>query len=318
MSMAMSRSQEREADRLMVQVAGRANAQAALREIPVIGAYWSAYMEHFVRLGWGSDLAPTADGFLGGFERLIAARADERDTVRADVVPAEPAEPEEKSTKDYARELLDTHPPIAERIAAMETLPDGTVPLPDDDRTASALIPAFAKAAAATAEKAYVFGYREHLEWDDLIARVWATNDQLTANAVYRAAARLAKEPTATLGTVVALSETGRAAELVSAVAPDRSVEATELFEPLVRAAAVQAGVARWRLSWSGPVELVTADGEILDAKSVAAQLAEAKAAPGAAARLTALGSTSPPPGRLSRCTTAPGSGSTSRCRPNT
>jgi hypothetical protein len=43
MSLAMSRSQEREADRLMVQVAGRANSQAALREIHVIAAYWSAY-----------------------------------------------------------------------------------------------------------------------------------------------------------------------------------------------------------------------------------------------------------------------------------
>ena len=292
LSLAMSRSQEREADRLMVQVAGRANAQSALREIPIIAAYWNSYLRDFVGLGWGSDLAPTADGFFGGFERLLAARTDELDSMRDKVRAAEAAEPVEKTREDYTRELLDTHPPIAERIAAMESLPERTTTAPPDDRRACALLPA--AAAAATAEAAYVFGYRERLDWDELVARVCAADDQRTANLVYQTAARVAGEPEATLGTVIALAESDRSATLVRAVAAELNRPygeiATEVFAVLVRAAVLQAGAARWRLSWSGPFELVTADGETYDAGTVASLLADAKTASGAAACLTAVG----------------------------
>jgi hypothetical protein len=65
---------------------------------------------------------------------------------------------------------------------------------------------------------------------------------------------------------------------------------AMEVFAVLVRAAVLQAGGARWRISWSGPFELVTADGETFDADTVATLLADAKTAAAAAARLTALG----------------------------
>lgn len=292
LSLGMSRSQEREADRLMVKIVGRSNAQDALREILVIEAFWSHYDNEYLGLGWGFDLAPTAEGFFGGFERLLAARADERDALRDKMPPEEPAE---KSTREYAMEMLASHPPTAVRIAAMETLPDRTAPPPDDDRPASALIPAFAKAAAATAEEVYVFGYRERLEWDDLVARAGPMTDQNIANAVYPVAAQLAEEPAATLQTVVALAEAGRAAELVKAVAPDTSAEnldkrVTGMFIALVRAAAVHAGAASWRISWSGPLELTMADGEIFDAQSLAALLVNPNTARDAVDRLTTLG----------------------------
>ena len=292
LSLAMSRSQEREADRLMVQVAGRANAQSALREIPIIAAYWNYYLRDFVGLGWGSDLAPTADDFFGGFDRLLAARTAELDTLRVKAGAKEAADPVEKTKEDYARELADTHPPIAERIAVMESIPERTTTAPPDDRRACALVPP--ATAAATAESAYVFGYRERLDWDELVARACAADDQRTANLVYQTVARVAGEPEATLGTVIALAENDRSATLVRAVAAElnRPYEeiATEVFAVLVRAAVVQARAARWRLSWSGPFELVTADGETFDAGPIAALLADAKTASDAAARLTALG----------------------------
>lgn len=282
MSLAMRRSQEREADRLMVRFAGRANAKAALREIDVINAYWSFYYEQFLSLGWGRDLAPTADGFFGGFQRLLTAHAD-------DLADQRGKGPRTEGT------YLDTHPPTAERIAAIDALPEQAVSLPDDDRPGSALVPAFAATAAAAAENCYVFGYRERLDWDELVARVCTMDDQRVANLVYQAAARLAGEPTATLATVVALSEAGDAAKLARAVAPDVTHKpfpevAREVFAMLVRAAAVSCRVARWRMSWSGPFELVTADGDVLEANSVGALLVDAKTAPEAAARLGALG----------------------------
>ncbi len=281
MSLAMRRSQEREADRFMVHCAGRANAEAALREIDVIKAYWSFYRERFLGLAWEWDLAPTADDFFGGFQRLLAARADEREDLRGKAPRAEGS-------------YLDTHPPTAERIAAMGTLPEQTVSLPDDDRPSSVLLPGFAAAAAATAENAYVFGYRERLEWDELVARACAMDDQRAADTVYQAAAQLAGEPRATLATVVTLSEVGRAAALVRTAAPHAEKPfaevADEVFATLVRAAALHSGVARWQISWSGPFELVTAGGDAFDANSIGALLVEPESAPEAAARLGALG----------------------------
>lgn len=276
-SMAISRSQELEADRLMVQLAGRTNAQAALREVDLIGTYWSVYLEELIGPGWSVDLAPTVDGFVGGFQLWLAASID------LDVMRELPPSP---------MGSLGTHPPTAERIVAMETLPDRPAS-PRDDRRASTLIPAFATAAAATAEESYVFGYRERLEWDDLVGRVATMNDDRTANAVYRAAACLHKQQIPNLGTVVELAEAGRATELVKSIAGyDSSLEeaANEVFSALVRAAVVHCGAGHWRMSWAqGYPELVTFSGKIVGAESLAALLADASTAPEAAARLAAL-----------------------------
>lgn len=292
LSRGMSRSQEREADRLTVQIDGRANAQAALREVYVIGAYWSYYDTHFIGAGWGSDLAPTADGFFGGFENLLAARAEEIDAYRAKVPPEEPAE---KTRQQLAQEMLDTHPPIGERIAAMESIPDRAQARPYDGRRACELIPDFATKAAATAEVAYVFGHRERLGWDDLIGRVSTMSDQSEANAVYKAAGLLTKKSPGSLATVLALSRAGRAVKLLQVAFPDVAEGNVEeavpvLFTMLVRAAAVHADVVRWRISWSGSHELVTDAGEVFDYESLAALLADADTADDGVARLEALG----------------------------
>jgi Zn-dependent protease with chaperone function len=280
MSLAMSRGQEREADRLMVKVAGRANAQASLREIYVIRNFWSAYFDSFLSKGWAMDLAPTAEGFFGGFELLLAARADERAEARRELeLPAEGS-------------LLDSHPPPAERVSAMEDLPDRPVPLPDDERPASVLISRFAALAAATAEVTFMFGYRERLDWDDFVARVFTRDDQRVADALYEAAARLSAKPAGSLETIVALSEAGRVKNLLTAAGSKQISDevVSGWFIALVRDAVVRAGAARWRIPWSRAVELATPDGENFDAKPFAVDLAAAGSARRAAARLAALG----------------------------
>ena len=282
LSMATRRSQEREADRLMVQFGGKANAETALRQLDVLAAYWHAYLQQYVGLGWIYDLGPTADDFFGGFQHFIDGHA-------SDIAESRALPPRSEGS------LLDTHPPTAERIAAIETLPEPNDSWPADDRPATALMSTFARLAAATADAAYVFGYRERLNWDDLVARGSALDDQSWADVVYSAAARLAREPSATLATIVALSEAGRADDLLRAVAADLGGKPLEdvagaVFTTVVRAAMIGAGAARWRLSWSGPFEFVTPNGEPFDADSLAALLADEQTAPEAAARLTALG----------------------------
>jgi hypothetical protein len=120
-------------------------------------------------------------------------------------------------------------------------------------------------------------------------------NDQSLANSVYKAAGRLTKESSGSLAKVVALSQAGRATELTRAAFPDITDdnvgEAVPMaFNALVRAAAVQAGVARWRVSWSAEAELVTVNGEIFDASSVGTLLADADTAARGADQLRALG----------------------------
>ncbi|WP_319452806.1 MULTISPECIES: M48 family metallopeptidase [unclassified Mycobacterium] len=282
LSLAMRRSQEREADRLMVQFGGKANAETALRQLDVLAVYWHAYMQQFVGMGWAFDLGPTADDFFGGFQQFIDGRAD-------DIAEQRALPPRSEGS------LVDTHPPTAERIAAIETMPEPVDSWPADDRPATALLSTFAGLAAATADAAYVFGYRERLNWPDLAARASALDDQTSADVVYGAAARLTGDTPATLATVVGLARAGRTLDLIrsvygSDVERPREELATAAFATLVRAAAVGSGAARWRLSWSGPFEFVTPDGEPFDADSLGALLADENTAPEAAARLTALG----------------------------
>jgi hypothetical protein len=282
LSLATRRSQEREADRLMVQFGGKANAETALRQLDVLAVYWHAYLQQFVGLGWAYDLGPTTEDFFGGFQHFIDARTD-------DIAERRALPPDSEGS------LVDTHPSTAERIAAIETLPEPTDSWPADDRPATALLSTFARLAAATADAAYVFGYRERLNWADLAARAAALDDQTGADVVYGAAARLTGDTPATLATVVGLARVGRTSDLIrsvygSDVERPREELASEAFATVVRAAVVKSGAARWRLSWSGPFEFVTPNGEPFDADSLAALLADEKTAPEAAARLTALG----------------------------
>ena len=286
LSMAMSRSQEREADRLMVRFAGRANAQATLQEIDVLARCWGTYKRQYLWRGFDRDLAPTADTFFDGFACLLAARADDLAEMRS--LPAR----SESSP-------LDTHPSTAQRIADIEALPDAPDAPPEDDRPASDLISDFATAAAETAECSYIFGDRERLDVDDLCLRVWALEDRVIANPVYAVAGRLAGETAPTLATVVALVVDDRASKLMAAVATDvwgkRPDEVTPelaitVFDVLVRDALVRSGAAHWRNSWATGHALVAGDGDVLDTKSIATLLVDSRTAQDAAARLRTLG----------------------------
>jgi hypothetical protein len=94
---------------------------------------------------------------------------------------------------------------------------------------------------------------------------------------------------------VVALSNAGRAVELIRNAFPDVTEgnfdEAVPIvFNTLVRAAAVHAGVVRWRIAWSSTYELMTDEGEAFDDESLGALLADGDTAADGVDRLAALG----------------------------
>ncbi|QGQ18226.1 M48 family metalloprotease [Cellulomonas sp. JZ18] len=279
-SASVSRRQELEADALSVRVAGRATAQAALRELPVVDAAWDFYLQRYVDPGWQEGLAPTAPGFFEGFVQLLAARGDELAAVRAEAPPRE-------------QTAWDSHPSLGARVDAMQAMPSGDVPV--DTRPATALLPTFTAAAAAVAEGAVEFEDRERLDWDALTARALATGQQRVADSVYRTAARAAGVPRGTLGTVLDLVAAGRGRALTDEVRVEptgayrnhRDAPLRDLLHVVVRAAAVQASAARWQHSWDGPARLVGPDGPPPD---VVALVDAAVAGDAAAARARLAG----------------------------
>lgn len=109
---AISRQQESAADLAAARIAGRANTADALRQLPALQAGFGFYMENYATAGLPAGLRPTEAEFLAGFRHLMA---DPKRAAELEEIRREP--PEEKPTP------YDSHPPLRERIAALEALP---------------------------------------------------------------------------------------------------------------------------------------------------------------------------------------------------
>ncbi|MFE0582684.1 M48 family metallopeptidase [Streptomyces sp. NPDC058874] len=108
---AAGRRQELAADLASVRVAGRDSAASALREINVLDSAHGFYMSSYATLGVGAGLLPRPGEVFGGLRKLLDARTEDLDDRRRDL-STEPASP------------YDSHPPLAERVARIEALPD--------------------------------------------------------------------------------------------------------------------------------------------------------------------------------------------------
>lgn len=257
-SAATSRRQELAADALSVAAVGRATAQSALREVHVVDAAWDFYLECYVSIGWDVGLAPTSDAFFGGFRHLLVGRTEQLAGVR------------DAGSPDQASRW-DSHPPTAERVAAMERLPDA--PHAPDPRPATALVPGLDALAAALADEVLAVDGRERLPWDELVPPAVAAQQQRRADAVHRAAARLLGAPRADLDAVLGLVAAGRADELARelGIDPGRLTvgapgerpphPVATALEPVLASALVAGGAARWGLDWAGPATLRDREG---------------------------------------------------------
>ncbi|MEU8190018.1 M48 family metallopeptidase [Micromonospora carbonacea] len=277
---AASRRQELEADRSSVRLAGREAASSALRTLPALDAAWASYLRRYVEPGWSAGLAP--DDLFGGFGRMLAARGDELSGLR-------------ESTPDRAASRWDTHPPIGVRVAAMNDAPDDA-PTPTPDERPAAVLVADIDASCRALQQAVVrHEDRRLLPWPEFVAAAVAAGVQAEADAVYRAAGPFTGAPEPGLATVLDLVRAGRLGEFATqflAVGPHREAAARFAgpMESLLVDAALVAGRARFRLSWSGPAELVGADGEPWDLTEVAKLAVDPATLDEALARLAELG----------------------------
>lgn len=111
----LSRRQESAADEAAAGAVGSAATVAAFRELAPIAESWDVFLNNHLIMGWAAGYLP-ADAF-SGYRRLRVSLYDELAELRAN--PPDEANP------------YDTHPPMSERIAAIDALRTvGTVHVP--------------------------------------------------------------------------------------------------------------------------------------------------------------------------------------------
>jgi heat shock protein HtpX len=171
---AVSRAQEFAADALAARVAGAAALQSGLRHIhaaaQAFGPYWQTEVVPVLEAGFRP---PLAEGFL-----RFTARPAIASTLASSV---------EDALREASTDPYDTHPPLAERIAAVEGIGAGSAQA--DSRPAIELLSKLAQ----SEEELVEFLAREHspearfepLKWEDVGPRVvlpsWASVVQKNA-----------------------------------------------------------------------------------------------------------------------------------------
>ncbi|MFJ4013029.1 M48 family metallopeptidase [Streptomyces sp. NPDC090026] len=248
-----SRRQEFAADLAATRICGRDAYAAALRELNVLSPAHEFYMSSYATLGVGAGLLPPPGQVFGGFGALLDARAEELDALREDL-PTEPPSP------------YDSHPPLAERVARIEALPDDGLP-------ASSARPSLGllsdPVAAFTALEREVLTPEAlalpRVDWEDLVHRSMSQyvaqgaediRTALTAEGTDGSLPALLDAIDADPAVLWRLAEhfpksdeakaaTGRAAREFARPAVRRALNQLVTVELTAR------GTARWQLSWS-------------------------------------------------------------------
>ncbi|MFD7640027.1 M48 family metalloprotease [Kitasatospora sp. NPDC059795] len=260
-SESISRSQEYAADRHAARIAGRDATASALRRIPVLDAAQSFYLNSYATMGVDAGLLPLPGQFFGGLDRLLADPERREELAELGLeLPDEQPDP------------YDSHPPISQRVAAVEALEDtpGLRGL-TADRPALALLRDPQQRLADLETLALIPEARQmrRLDWPDLVHEAMLAHAREDAQPVLRALTDSGLH-----GTVEAMLDAldaGRSAELAQRLPQsEEAAQATgraarEFRRPLLRGALrsltvlalASKNAARWELSWSRPAALV-------------------------------------------------------------
>lgn len=156
LTLPFDRRQEYEADAAAARAVGNQEAIAALSEVQAVAAVWDTFLE---RLRAALDLGHAPKDVYAGFTRLLAEPGTQ---ARLDTLRATPPEP--------VRGPYDSHPPLADRLAALARLPDTGATAPAADTPARDLL-ADPAATLRAGQEALLAGHRDdkpRLDWDVL------------------------------------------------------------------------------------------------------------------------------------------------------
>jgi len=259
-SRAISRRQEFAADRFAAALAGSSAASSALRELAVIDVAWELFTDRHLTVAWDLGYLPTT--FFDGFDRLRTAPELREELEEIRLHPSDPD-----------RGPYDTHPPLPDRIAAIDALalePESGW----GDRPAIELLidpMPLLDSAVLNAMRAEA-GSKQRVDWATLghigaRARVVHGTERLL-----QAAAEAMNQPPS-LTTVLDALDAGRLADLSTATPGNREAGARARREmargevlpelsALVALAFSDAGLARWELDWVGHATFITSSAD--------------------------------------------------------
>ncbi|MCK2220025.1 M48 family metallopeptidase [Actinomadura sp. ATCC 31491] len=269
-SQAVSRRQELEADEFAVSISGRQAMAGALTKIHATALGWDLYVNAYLSLTGAGGARPAT--VFDGFQRMMGDPERQAQLARLG------AEPEEVSP-------YDSHPGLAERLAAIERLPEPQhVP---DPRPALALLADPNVAVQAVENSMWTpeaLTALRPVPWEELVAQgMYAGRNAEALHDLAVAGQRVMGAAQPYLDAAFEAIARGRQAELEARLLelgwnPSETLLAGVLGQAL-EAVLIQLGQARWTLSWSGPARLLFDDGEEVALAEYAAQVAANPAA---------------------------------------
>lgn len=281
-SQSTARAEEFAADRSAARLAGRDATASALREIPVLSSAYDFYLESYATLGLDARTMPPHGAFFGGFNDLLTARELQLADMRAEL-PVQQLSP------------YDSHPPIGERVRAVEALPDDG--RADDGRGSALGLLADPRALAAALEPAVLdedlLGFRRAEDWPDVLRSGMTARLGDLDTPLHRALAVYTKSAP-TLPALLQVIDEGHLWQLARRLPLSEEAAAAQgrafrefvrpSLEGLVRTWVIselsKQGLLDWEFSWSESATVVLpggdqeAAGEALDA-AVAAAVAD-------------------------------------------
>ncbi|MDX3237287.1 M48 family metalloprotease [Streptomyces sp. ME03-5709C] len=252
---AQARLGEAAADRAAARFAGRDTTAAALRRVPLLDAAHSRYLREYAGTGTALGLMPPAAEVHSGFGAFL-----ESDTWREEEGRLIADPPREKTS------LYDSHPPMRERIAAVEAMPADAAGASTDEPSAPAtcLLTDLAGTAARTVLALPGAAALRQLPWRDLAAAVGTAELGAETTPVLRAARAVLRRP-ADLTMLLDAVDAGQWEQIVDCMPRpghgghmllDDSLrararaDAADALYSLALTALVEDGRARWELDW--------------------------------------------------------------------
>jgi Zn-dependent protease with chaperone function len=213
-----SRAQELAADRVAARVAGTASTIAALRELPGLDAAFDFYLNRYIAPGLALGLMPPPPEVFGGFAALLAepSRRAELDEMRQ--------HPREEEANPF-----DSHPPIAERVAALMALPPDGSTLDTSGVRAVAILanPAHALTSVAVQALQKPAAGAQIVPWDTVADATGLHRADEAAKPLREAVTGLTGRP-AELPTFIDLIKSGRLGEVLAALPRSESSRRTD------------------------------------------------------------------------------------------
>jgi Zn-dependent protease with chaperone function len=179
-----SRAQELAADRVAAQIAGPATTIAALGELRGIDRAFDFYLARYLAPGLELGLMPPPPELFGSFSAMLA------DPVRRKQLAELAREPSEETADPF-----DSHPPMAQRMAALRALPPGREHLTDSRAVAILVHPTEVIAQVALRSLQKELTGKQVLAWDALAQAVGLHRADERARPLQEVVARLSGRP---------------------------------------------------------------------------------------------------------------------------